>query len=43
MLLNAFKARHDKMVGLVELMLDLHKQLPGAKTPLTSAPAARID
>ena len=27
------KARHDKMVELVERMLDLHKQLPKAKTP----------
>ena len=26
-------ARHDKMVELVERMLDLHKQLPKAKTP----------
>jgi len=25
--------RHDKMVELVERMLDLHKQLPKAKTP----------
>jgi hypothetical protein len=24
---------HDKLVGLVELMLDLHKKLSGAKTP----------
>ena len=29
------KARHDRMVALVELMLDLHKQLPEAKTPQT--------
>jgi desulfoferrodoxin (superoxide reductase-like protein) len=27
------KARHDKMVGLVEMMLKLHKDLPKAKTP----------
>jgi hypothetical protein len=27
------KTRHDKMVELVERMLDLHKQLPKAKTP----------
>jgi hypothetical protein len=27
------QARHDKMVELVERMLDLHKQLPKAKTP----------
>jgi predicted type IV restriction endonuclease len=27
------KARHDKMVELVERMLDLHKQLPKAKIP----------
>ena len=27
------KARHDKMVELVERMLDLRKQLPKAKTP----------
>jgi hypothetical protein len=27
------KARHDKMVGLVETMLKLHKDLPKAKTP----------
>jgi hypothetical protein len=27
------KARHDKMVELVERMLTLHKQLPAAKTP----------
>jgi hypothetical protein len=25
--------RHDKMVELVEWILDLHKQLPKAKTP----------
>jgi len=38
------KARHDKMVGLVETMLNpstklragLHKDLPKAKTPLTA-------
>jgi len=30
---KADKARHDKMVELVERMLDLHKQLPKAKTP----------
>ncbi len=29
----ADKARHDKMVSLVERMLDLHKQLPKAKNP----------
>jgi hypothetical protein len=29
----ADKARHDKMVELVERMLDLHKQLPAAKNP----------
>ncbi len=29
---SADKARHDRMVGLVERMLDLHKQLAGAKT-----------
>lgn len=29
----ADKARHDQVVGLVERMLDLHKRLPGAKTP----------
>lgn len=27
------KAKHDKMVSLVEQMLDLHKQLATAKTP----------
>ena len=27
------KARHDQMVTLVERMLELHKQLAGAKTP----------
>gem|GEM_PF-1583801 len=27
------RLRHDKMVELVERMLDLHKQLPKAKTP----------
>jgi hypothetical protein len=26
-------ARHDKMVELVERMIDLHKQLPKARTP----------
>jgi len=26
-------AKHDKMVSLVETMLDLHKRLPEAKTP----------
>ncbi|HEY3396773.1 MAG TPA: N-6 DNA methylase [Armatimonadota bacterium] len=26
-------ARHDRMVTLVEQMLDLHKRLPGARTP----------
>jgi len=31
--LSDFGARHDKMVELVERMLDLHKQLPKAKTP----------
>jgi len=31
--LSDVKARHDKMVELVERMLDLHKQLPQAKTP----------
>jgi len=31
--LSDVKARHDKMVELVERMLDLHKQLPKAKTP----------
>jgi hypothetical protein len=30
---KADKARHDKMVELVERMLGLHKQLPKAKTP----------
>jgi hypothetical protein len=25
--------RHDKMVGLVERMLELHKKLPKAKNP----------
>ena len=30
---KADKARHDKMVGLVETMLKLHKDLPKAKTP----------
>ena len=29
------KARHDRMVALVNRMLDLHKQLPEAKTPQT--------
>lgn len=29
----ADKARHDKMVSLVEQMLDLHKRLAAAKTP----------
>ena len=27
------KPRHDKIVELVERMLDLHRQLPKAKTP----------
>ena len=27
------KARHDKMVGPVETMLKLHKDMPKAKTP----------
>ena len=27
------KARHDKMVKLVEQMLTLHKELPAARTP----------
>ena len=27
------KAHHDRMVQLVARMLDLHKRLPGAKTP----------
>jgi hypothetical protein len=27
------KARHDKMVGLVETMLKLHNDLPKANTP----------
>lgn len=27
------KARHDRMVSLVQRMLDLHKSLPAAKTP----------
>jgi len=26
-------AKHDRMVGLVETMLKLHKDLPKAKTP----------
>jgi hypothetical protein len=26
-------AQHDRMVGLVETMLKLHKDLPKAKTP----------
>ena len=30
---KADKARHDKMVGLVETMLKLHKDVPKAKTP----------
>jgi len=30
---NADRARHDKMVSLVESMLTLHKQLAAAKTP----------
>lgn len=30
---DGIKVRHDKMVELVERMLDLHKQLPKAKTP----------
>jgi type I restriction-modification system DNA methylase subunit/predicted type IV restriction endonuclease len=29
------KVRHDRMVALVNRMLDLHKQLPEAKTPQT--------
>jgi hypothetical protein len=29
----ADKSRHDKMVSLVDRMLDLHKKLPEAKTP----------
>jgi hypothetical protein len=33
MLPSDVKARHDKMVELVERTLDLHKQLPKAKTP----------
>ncbi len=32
-LIDAIVARHDKMVELVERMLELHKQLPKAKTP----------
>jgi hypothetical protein len=31
--LGDVKMRHDRMVELVERMLDLHKQLPKAKTP----------
>ena len=34
MLDDGGKARHDKMVGLVETMPKLHKDLPKAKTPL---------
>jgi len=30
---DGVKARHDKVVGLVETMLKLHKDLPKAKTP----------
>jgi len=30
---KADNSRHDKMVELVERMLDLHRQLPKAKTP----------
>jgi hypothetical protein len=30
---NPAKARHDRMVKLVEQMLALHKQLAAAKTP----------
>jgi hypothetical protein len=30
---DGVKARHDKMVGLVDTMLKLHKDLPKAKTP----------
>ncbi|MCX6842438.1 MAG: hypothetical protein NTX53_09185 [candidate division WOR-3 bacterium] len=33
MLRDDVKARHDKMVGLVDAMLKLHKDLPKAKTP----------
>ena len=30
---STYKSRHDKMVFLVERMLDLHKQLDKAKDP----------
>jgi adenine-specific DNA-methyltransferase len=33
LLLSGVKARQGKMVELVERMLDLHKQLPKARTP----------
>ncbi len=33
MFLSDAKARHSEMVGLVETMLKLHKDLPKAKTP----------
>ncbi|MCX6842449.1 MAG: hypothetical protein NTX53_09240 [candidate division WOR-3 bacterium] len=32
-MLSGVKARHDRMVGLGEMMLKLHKDLPKAKTP----------
>jgi hypothetical protein len=33
MFLSDVEARHDKMVGLVEKMVKLHRDLPKAKTP----------
>jgi hypothetical protein len=35
------KARHDKMAGLVERMLKLHKDLPKAKPPHVPADGLR--
>ncbi|MCH8872087.1 hypothetical protein IH824_04825 [candidate division KSB1 bacterium] len=37
------KARHDQMVTLVERMLELHKQLAGAKTPQVKTVLQRQD
>ena len=39
--LTEVKARRDKMVGLVETMLKLHKDLPKAKTPHVWADSSR--
>jgi hypothetical protein len=36
MLLTDVKVQHNKVVGLVETMLKLHKDSPKAKTPASS-------